>query len=187
MKPMAKKGLMVIVALYAVTVGLMIANFLERAEPKHPEEVMQRLQDDLNQILAWAHEADPEHIRDPQQPITAPEAAEVRDDLLAKKGLIININYTLIMQCLNFAVLLLVLYAWLWDPMLRFLDKRRALVKERLDEAAASREEAAGLRDQRQQELGKLRQERGQIIEQAKRAAGRALRFGRKWPNWLRT
>jgi F-type H+-transporting ATPase subunit b len=92
----------------------------------------------------------------------------VRDDLLAKKGLIININYTLIMQCLNFAVLLLVLYAWLWDPMLRFLDKRRALVKERLDEAAASREEAAGLRDQRQQELGKLRQERGQIIEQAK-------------------
>jgi hypothetical protein len=52
MKPMAKKGLMVIVALYAVTVGLMIANFLERAEPKHHEEVMQRVQDDHNQSLA---------------------------------------------------------------------------------------------------------------------------------------
>jgi F-type H+-transporting ATPase subunit b len=168
MKPLARKGLLIIVVLYAVTIGLMIANFLERAKPAHPQEVTQRVQEHLNEILAWAHEADPEHIREPQQPITAPEAAKVRDDLLAKKGLIININYTLIMQCLNFAVLLLVLYAWLWDPMLRFLDKRRALVKERLDEAAASREKAASLRDERQQELNSLRQERGQIIEQAR-------------------
>ncbi len=168
MKPIAKKGLIAIVVLYALTVGVMITNFLREARPEDPEEATRAIQQVLNDELERAYDRDPEHIRDPQRPITDAEAARVFEELFPHKGTIININYTLIMQCLNFAILLLVLYGYLWDPLLQFLDKRRALISERLDDAARSRKEAEGLLQQRHHELGQLRSERGGIVEQAK-------------------
>lgn len=164
MKPVAKKGLMIVGVLYVLTVGVMVASFVRGARPKYPEEVAERLQERLEEVRQWAYERDREHIR--QRPIAEQDAATVVD-LLARPGMIINVNYTLIIQCLNFVILVLILYGWLWDPMLQMLDKRRAMIRERLDGAAATREEAGGLRRQRQRELGQLRGERAGIIEQA--------------------
>lgn len=168
MKKGAKTGLVIIGVLYAVTVGTMVANFVMEAEPLYPEDVVADIRQSLNQVRERAQSTDPEHIRS-----TELTDREVRPllDMLVKKGSIININYTLIMQCLNFGILLLILYGFLWDPLLTFLDKRRQSVRTRLEEAAQSRKRAEGLVKQRQQELADLRAERGGIIEKARATA----------------
>jgi F-type H+-transporting ATPase subunit b len=166
MKPLAKKGLMVILVLYLVTVALMVANFLREQRPEHPEEVARRVREEINLVQQWAYEGDPEHIR--ERPVSDAEAVQIFEQFLVRKGTIININYTLIMQCLNFGILLLVLYGWLWEPMLAALDKRRARIRQQLDAAAGSIDEAEKLRKRRNEELSELRRERADIIEQAK-------------------
>ncbi|MFO8009015.1 MAG: F0F1 ATP synthase subunit B [Candidatus Brocadiia bacterium] len=168
MKKGAKTGLVIIAVLYAVTVGTMVANFVMEAEPLYPEGVVEDIQQSLNEVRERAHATDPEHIRE-----TELSDKEVRPllDMLIRKGSIININYTLIMQCLNFGILLMILYGFLWDPLLSFLDKRRQTVRARLEEAAESRDRAQELVKQRQQELADLRAERGDIIEKARATA----------------
>ncbi len=171
MKPVAKKGLMLIGILYTAAVAAMITNFAMGAKPKQPEAVVERIQARLSEVQAWAHEADPEHIRGTE--ITEEEARHVFEALFPLKGTIINVNFTLIVQCLNFAILLMVLYGFAWDPLLQFLDRRRALIKQRLEESDLSRQAAAGLVQQRQDELNQLREERGEILDKAKRLGER--------------
>jgi len=169
MKPTAKKGLMIIGVLYAVTVVLMVAQFTMAAKPTEPEATVEQLRAQLNTVREWAYGRDPEHIR--KSEITPQEASEVMSSLLLRKGTIINVNYTLIMQALNFAILLLILYGLLWDPMLAFLDKRAATISKSLEEAAAQRLHAHQLREARHAELETLRKERGEIMDQAKATA----------------
>lgn len=169
MKPTAKKGLMVIGVLYIITVGAMVYNFVQRAEPEYPAAVTERIYTGLNEIRQEARLLDEEHIRSSE--ITEKEAAAVFQDLFVRKGTIININYTIIMQGLNFGILLLILYGWLWDPMLAFLDKRRQMVRDRIEEADDRRKEAEKLREQRRQELADLRAQRSEIIEKARSTA----------------
>jgi F-type H+-transporting ATPase subunit b len=172
MKPTAKKGLIVICVLYAVTVGVMIWDFAGEADPRDPARWTAQLQEDLNRIRQEAVEVDPDHFR--ATAITDKEAEEVLG-LLVKKGSIININFTLVMQCLNFAILLLVLYGWLWDPILAFLDERGKVVRNQLKAAEEDRHKAGELLEQRRDELEDLRGERDEILEQA-RAAGEQQR-----------
>jgi F-type H+-transporting ATPase subunit b len=166
MKPAAKKGLMVVGAIYLVAIVIMGWNLVAASKPTlEVAELQQR----VNQIRQWAHEQDPEHIR--PSDLSQKEAQQLLSEFLAARGSIININYTLIMQCLNFAILLLVLYGFLWDPMLSFLDERRRSVRENLNEAEQSRQQAEELRQKRRQELEELRAERGEILDQARSTA----------------
>ncbi|MHC4479424.1 MAG: F0F1 ATP synthase subunit B [Planctomycetota bacterium] len=165
MKPIAKKSLMVIGVLYTATVTAMITNFVMEGRPEHPAEVSQRVREELNRVHEWAYSGDREHIR--ERPLTDAEASRIFEEHFIRPGTMININYTIVMQCLNFAILLFILYGWLWDPMLQFLDRRRALIRDRLEEAARNRDEAGELRRQRLQELDGLRRDRGQVLEQA--------------------
>lgn len=169
MKPVAKKGLMLIGVLYTAAVTAMITNFVMEARPEYAEDVTQRIQKSLTVVQGWAHREDPDHIR--ANPIAEEEARRIFEGMFPLKGTIINVNFTLIIQCLNFAILLMILYGWVWDPMLRFLDERRRLIKERLDGAARNRLGAEELRKRRQQELTQLRKERAGIIEQAQSIA----------------
>jgi len=169
MKPTAKKGLMVIGVLYIITVTAMVYNFVQQAEPQYPAAVTETIHRNLNDIREEALLLDEQHIRSTE--ITEKEAAAVFEDLFVKKGTIININYTIVMQCLNFGILLLILYGWLWDPLLAFLDKRRQMVKDRLEDARKRRIEAANLREERLQELADLRARRSEIIEKARSTA----------------
>lgn len=167
MKSGAKKGLLVICVLYALTVGVMIWNFKAEAEPDvTPAELQQKLEE----VRQWAYDRDPRNIRTTE--ISEDEAAGLME-LIARRGQIININYTLIMQCLNFGILLLLLYGWLWDPLLAFLDERRRSVRERLQSAEENRRRAEELREKRREELNQLRSERTQILEQARASAER--------------
>jgi len=166
MKPLAKKGLIVLAGLYLITVAVMVANFKAEQKPRHPEQVTQNILKALDQVRQQAYAADPDHIR--STPLRQADAARVFESVLRKKGTIINVNYTLIIQCLNFAVLLLLLYGLVWDPMLRLLDRRRALIKQRLDESVKNREQAAQLARQRQEELNALREQRSEILQKAR-------------------
>jgi len=168
-KPGARKGLVIIGVLYAVTVAVMITDFVADSRPQYPERVTGVLQQKLNEVRQQAYAEDPKHIR--ADPVTQKEAASVLKSLLAAKGQIINVNYTLILQCLNFAILLMVMYGFLWDPLLAFLDERRRSVREQLDEAERREGRAADLVEQRRRELGQIHSERAGIIEKAQERA----------------
>jgi len=169
MKPGAKKALLVVGVLYAIVVAAMVVALVRKGRPRHGPEVARQVQAALEQVRRQAHEADPEHVRASE--ITVKEARAVVKELLARPGSIISINYTLAMQCLNFAVMLLILYGVLWDPVLKFLDERREGIRRQLEEAAASREQARRLSEKRRRELEELRRERAEILAQAKDAA----------------
>jgi len=168
MKPSAKKGLIVICVLYAITVTAMVTDFVMAAKPKYPDQVAQRIQEELNQIRVWAHENDPEHVS--ATPITRKQAEEVMESLMGRQGSIININYTMLMQWMNFGILLLILYGWLWDPLLKFLDERRRFVHQNLADAEKRKQEAESIHQQRLAELNELREERTAILDQARSA-----------------
>jgi F-type H+-transporting ATPase subunit b len=55
---------------------------------------------------------------------------------------LIEINRSLLIQLLNFLLLLLVLYRFLYRPLVAALDGRSAAIKQQLAEAEAAREEA---------------------------------------------
>jgi len=183
LRPAAKKGLLVIGVLYAITVAVMIASFVREARPRQPEAAGKRIQVKLNEVLYdLRHDpgedgaapgdvenelrADVEHVRSAD--ITAKEAAEIFHNYFRARGKIVGMNVTLVVQWLNFGILLLILYGLLWDPLLKFLDERARTIKGRLDDAAASREEARRAVARHREELAKLRRERADILEQAR-------------------
>ncbi len=169
MKPIAKKGLIAVGVLYTITVALMITDFVRAGKPVDPTPTIRHIQSSLEAVREEAAARDPEHIRTTE--ITDQEARSVMDNLLVRKGTIINVNYTLVMQGLNFGILLLVLYGILWDPLMGFLDRRREIIRKNLDEAAEESHQARQMREERQEELRKLREQRGEILEQARIAA----------------
>jgi F-type H+-transporting ATPase subunit b len=164
-KPAAKKGLIAVLVVYVIIILTMVTGLVVRGKPQNEAEVTAHVQQALNQVRAEAYDADPEHIR--AQDLSQSDAAAVFASQIRARGSIISINYTLIMQCLNFAILLLLLYGWLWEPMLKMLDKRKEMVKARMDDAEEDRKKAADLLEQRGRELGELRSERTSILEQA--------------------
>ena len=166
MKPGAKKWLKVVGVVYAVVVVVMIWAMASKAKPDDAEGLALQVQQKLNSVLETAAKKDPTHIR--ATPLSEREAAAVVESHLLKRGAVISINYTLIMQCLNFAVLLLFLYALAWEPLLALLDKRRAIIKEDLDDAARNRRQAEGVLEETRRELADRRQERGSIMDRAR-------------------
>jgi len=61
---------------------------------------------------------------------------------LAAEGGLLNLDRSLIIQAVNFLLLLLLLYRFLYRPLLRALESRSAAIKEQLEEAQAAREGA---------------------------------------------
>ncbi len=77
----------------------------------------------------------------------------------------------LVSQAVNFLLLLLLLYRFLFKPVMGKLEERAARIKQGLEDA----EESARIREQAEKEyqetLGRARQEAHEIIEQATRTA----------------
>lgn len=59
----------------------------------------------------------------------------------AGEGGLISLDKSLIIQAFNFLLLLLLLYRFLYRPLLRTLESRSAAIKKQLEEAQAAREE----------------------------------------------
>ena len=65
----------------------------------------------------------------------------------------ITINYTFILVILNFILLLIILNRLLYKPIKQFLIERQSKISDDIDQAKASREEAAELVQKKEEEL----------------------------------
>lgn len=74
---------------------------------------------------------------------------------------------SLIVFLLNFAILLFLLYAFAYKPILRMLDQRSATIRDSMAEAERVREESARAEERVRAELEAARREGQQIIHQA--------------------
>jgi F-type H+-transporting ATPase subunit b len=91
-------------------------------------------------------------------------------------GGLINIDKSLIVQIVNFLILLVVLHRLLYKPLLAKMEERTAAIKRSLEEAQAARADAAR---QQEENVGRLRaahQEAATIREQALKDAAEEQR-----------
>ena len=79
----------------------------------------------------------------------------------------------LIVQLVNFALLLLVLRLVLYKPILKMLDQRRERIAESLQAADSMKQQAAAAETQVQEELAKARAEGQALIAAAQQNASR--------------
>ena len=91
-------------------------------------------------------------------------------------GGLINIDKSLIIQAINFAILLFVLHRLLYKPLLATMEERTSAIKKSLDEAQAARAEAARQGEENAARLKAAYAEAAAIHEQARREAAEEQR-----------
>ncbi len=82
-----------------------------------------------------------------------------------------NLNWTLIANLINFAILLYLMERFLYKPALRYLDRRRARVAAHMEEARKAQEEAEKLAAQRQEALQQAYDQARTTVEEARAQA----------------
>ncbi|MFQ5801371.1 MAG: F0F1 ATP synthase subunit B [Candidatus Methylomirabilales bacterium] len=82
---------------------------------------------------------------------------------------IINLNLTLLLQAINFLILAVILYKFLFKPLSTFMEKRSEGIRHSLEEAKRAREEVALARVEYDQSLRAARQEAAALREQMDR------------------
>ena len=79
-----------------------------------------------------------------------------------------TINWTLVFNLINFAILLLLLRWLLFKPALRYLDKRREVIHGHMEAARQSEEQAADLQQEREVALAAARDETRKMIDESR-------------------
>ena len=83
------------------------------------------------------------------------------------EGGIINLNMTLVVQVVNFLILIVLLQRFLYKPLTRFLATRADGIKRSLDEAKAAREAAANAQQEYEARIAATRREAAALRESA--------------------
>ena len=78
----------------------------------------------------------------------------------------IDISFTMILQWINFLVLLGLLYKLLYRPVTQFIDERKKEIAESISEAKHEYDEAQKVREKVQSKLNHIDAERAQLISQ---------------------
>ena len=86
-------------------------------------------------------------------------------------GGLINLDRSLIVQIVNFGILLLVLHRLLYRPLLAKMEERTVAIKRSLDEAQAARADAARQQEENAARLRAAHQEAAAIRDQALKEA----------------
>lgn len=76
-------------------------------------------------------------------------------------------NFTIVLQWINFAILLFLLTKFLYKPLIKLLDDRRDKVKSTIDSAARTKEEADEIFRERRTQLDQVDREAKEIKLQA--------------------
>jgi F-type H+-transporting ATPase subunit b len=82
-----------------------------------------------------------------------------------------TINWTLVFNLINFAILLYVLNRLLFKPATEYLEKRREMIAGRIEAAKADEQRAAALVEERAGELQRAREQSARILDDARRHA----------------
>ncbi|MCL2627802.1 MAG: F0F1 ATP synthase subunit B [Oscillospiraceae bacterium] len=72
-----------------------------------------------------------------------------------------------IISIINIAVLFILLRLILWKPVISFLNKRSERVRQEMDDAAKSREDAQALHSEYVKKLGELQNEGAEIVRKS--------------------
>jgi F-type H+-transporting ATPase subunit b len=83
----------------------------------------------------------------------------------------IAVNFTMIMQVVNFGALATILYILLWEPLIKFLDARKKKVQDEMDAAAAAKTEAGKLNQEYRRKLHDARDDAARLVEEGRRRA----------------
>lgn len=81
----------------------------------------------------------------------------------------ISINFTMIMQMLNFGALATMLYVLLWDPLTKFLDERGKKVQGDIDSAEAKNAEAEKTLQEYKRKLHDARDDVALLMEEGRK------------------
>lgn len=81
------------------------------------------------------------------------------------------LNATLLMQVLNFAILLILLRIFVWKPLMNVLERRQQKISEEITNAEKNRKEAEEIRNQLKADLEKAKEEARAIIQRATKTA----------------
>jgi F-type H+-transporting ATPase subunit b len=91
-------------------------------------------------------------------------------------GGLINLDKSLIIQAINFVILLVVLHRLLYKPLMAAMEERSNAIKKSLDEAQAARAEAARQQEENAARLRDAYAEAAAIHEQARKEAAEEQR-----------
>ncbi len=91
-------------------------------------------------------------------------------------GGMISLDKSLIIQVINFVILLVVLHRLLYRPFLATMEQRTEAIRKSLDEAQAARADAARQQEENTAHLRAAHQEAAAIREQALKEAGEEQR-----------
>jgi F-type H+-transporting ATPase subunit b len=91
-------------------------------------------------------------------------------------GGLINLDKSLIVQLINFVILLIILQKFLYKPLLAKMEERTSAIKRSLDEAQAARAEAVRQQEENAAQLRAAYAEAAAIRDQALREAEEAGR-----------
>lgn len=86
---------------------------------------------------------------------------------------LLDINGTLIAELIAFLLMLGVLARWVYPPIIRAAEARQLQIKQQLEQADKARQEAEQRLAEAEAEIQKAREQAGQIIDRANRAAER--------------
>ncbi|PKK91340.1 MAG: ATP synthase F0 subunit B [Candidatus Wallbacteria bacterium HGW-Wallbacteria-1] len=89
----------------------------------------------------------------------------------ARDGGMININFTMVMQVVNFAILMFLMVKILYKPLLQVLDERSRVVRESLEAARAKDEAAAKVLEDYRAQIEELRSQMSEHLSKARREA----------------
>jgi F-type H+-transporting ATPase subunit b len=86
---------------------------------------------------------------------------------------LISVDLTLIIQWLNFIILLVLLHFILFKPLMHFVDERNERIRQDIEIAKEAREAAERIRIEHQEKLNRLKVDMIRVMEEVKaRAAG---------------
>lgn len=82
---------------------------------------------------------------------------------------LMGFDLTLVFAGLNFLILVVGLYGFIWEPVMKLLDDRARAITEDIDSARSKREEANLIKEQHDSKLKELREKSDEIINEAKK------------------
>ena len=97
----------------------------------------------------------------------------------------LQFNVSLVYNIINLIVLCLLLKHFLIKPVLGIMDKRQAMINEKLENVKSTKEEADALKSQYEAALKDARAESGRIVEEAKamqNGQGKSIKYAFSHP-----
>jgi len=83
----------------------------------------------------------------------------------------VQVDFTIVMQWINFGILLFLLYQVLYRPILSFLDKRSKTIATHIEEALNNKEESIELKAVYENKISDIQTEADKIFQEARKTA----------------